>query len=1117
MTSLHSRKIIRWSAGILGGLLILLVAAVLVAQWLIDTPSVRADLSKKLSEAVDGQVTWSSLDIRVLPRPHAALRDAHFAIPSVVKVDVVTVDVTLRLAPLFRGRAELQSITIVQPHVDVWIANSPTDTSEPAADEAPTSNDPLVIYRDIMRPVLDGIARFAPNTTLAIDSGRVALHVAQLPPFEASNLNLKILTDDAGIAVDATASGTYWDHVVLKGRMEYADLSATVKLDAAGLKPQPVLEGLLTNIREALVLSEIGTVLEARTDGKTSIDADLNLDLPKIELQRGGKRLDIVKVRVGGKLKFSEQEIDVALNKIQLGDLVPTAHGQLLLTGVNREPHIEIGIETLDLKRLRDAISPLISDAPELYQYLARIQGGQLRDLKFTTQAPTFAELFALQRMQGSVTVADGRVLIPAVELEARQIAAQVELVDSKLKAKGVSARLGASQLQQASADIVFVAPMRLANTRAQATLRLDDLLPSLRARATFAETLAPVPKLTGSANVSVNNLALRFDRPTEVKYDITVRPRGLRLQSDKLPAAVNLQGGSARITPRAITVNQIGVGMFASQALVSGELSELSKAQPRVSASVVNGNVDSKLLNWIWQRADIAPQFKPVAPIEFAAQRVQWSDAGLQIIADAKFAPGSTLGVDLSVHDKALVVRRATIKDRDSDAVVTFALRKPLIDFGFSGVLLDRTVAEIFGHPAAPYTGRMHGDFQLTVDPELKGRSTTHGTLSGTALEVANVFALPIKVERFDLRGNGNSLDVRELNLDWAKQKIILKGGIAQQGDDIVLDLDLQSPGVDFDKIFGAAANPSPENSAPEPTNQPQAKMSQRARALWALPFLGKVTIHADYLKYDHYRVEGVRALASLHADAATIKVTEGALCGINLPLTVDATAETFEASVQLTATKQSLGAIAECLQSEHVSLTGQLDLNATFATHGSIDALADTAMKNLVGSIDFQAHEGEIRKLALLGNILSVKAVGDLLKGEVKLSDKGFKYRTLTVLAKISDGVVKLEQGSLNSPALGVGSTGTIQVANYDSRLTVLVAPFGRLDSAARKIPLVGYVVGGALTSIPVGVSGDIRNPLVVPLGPSAIGSEVLGIFERTFKLPGKMVEPLSKPKEK
>ena len=71
--------------------------------------------------------------------------------------------------------------------------------------------------------------------------------------------------------------------------------------------------------------------------------------------------------------------------------------------------------------------------------------------------------------------------------------------------------------------------------------------------------------------------------------------------------------------------------------------------------------------------------------------------------------------------------------------------------------------------------------------------------------------------------------------------------------------------------------------------------------------------------------------------------------------------------------------------------------------------------------------------------------------------------------------------------------------------------MAPFSNLDRLARKVPLFGYIFGGALTSIPVGVSGDIRDPLVVPLGPGAVTSELVGIFQRTLKLPSHMLEPL------
>ena len=78
------------------------------------------------------------------------------------------------------------------------------------------------------------------------------------------------------------------------------------------------------------------------------------------------------------------------------------------------------------------------------------------------------------------------------------------------------------------------------------------------------------------------------------------------------------------------------------------------------------------------------------------------------------------------------------------------------------------------------------------------------------------------------------------------------------------------------------------------------------------------------------------------------------------------------------------------------------------------------------------------------------------------------------------------------------------------------MLVAPFSRIDQLVRNVPLLGYIIGGTLTSVPVGVSGDIRDPVVVPLGPRAVTSHLLGIFERTLKLPGKLITPAENARE-
>ena len=158
-------------------------------------------------------------------------------------------------------------------------------------------------------------------------------------------------------------------------------------------------------------------------------------------------------------------------------------------------------------------------------------------------------------------------------------------------------------------------------------------------------------------------------------------------------------------------------------------------------------------------------------------------------------------------------------------------------------------------------------------------------------------------------------------------------------------------------------------------------------------------------------------------------------------------------------------------------------------------------------------EVRNGRVKQFALIGNILSARSVADvtsLAEEGAGKRQEGFPYHRLAFKGRFRDGQFVLEEGAFDSEAVGMAANGTIRLSDLDSRLTVLVAPFGRLDRLVRRIPIIGYVIGGALTSVPVGVSGDIRDPLVVPLGPRAITSELVGIFERTLKLPTRLVPP-------
>jgi hypothetical protein len=60
------------------------------------------------------------------------------------------------------------------------------------------------------------------------------------------------------------------------------------------------------------------------------------------------------------------------------------------------------------------------------------------------------------------------------------------------------------------------------------------------------------------------------------------------------------------------------------------------------------------------------------------------------------------------------------------------------------------------------------------------------------------------------------------------------------------------------------------------------------------------------------------------------------------------------------------------------------------------------------------------------------------------------------------------------------------------------------------------VGSILGGTLVALPIKVKGDVGNPEISYLSPSAIGSRLLGIAKNIIKLPLKLIKPLM-PEEK
>jgi uncharacterized protein involved in outer membrane biogenesis len=1060
------------------GVVALIVAALILLPHLVDTPAVKRALEQRAARAVQGEVSWRELELRLFPLPYGLLRGARVDVPGALAASVEQIEVELRLWPLLHGHLEISSVRVVQPALHLQL---------PASRQARSGeSDALAAYRAALRPTVDAIQRFMPGATLVLEGARIDVAEAPIGPLA---IDLRISVDGDGIDVDGTADGAYWKRVSFAARIESADLAAKVTADASGVKLQNVLDKFVPGAKPHLRVAEAGAGIEVRTDGRQSIEATFRAELPSAHLLRGNRQLAFSEVLAAGTARHDAKGTELVLTHVRLGDLVPSAQATLRLAAPRNAAQASLHIAALDVVRLRDAALALAGDEAAVRDYAPRIGGGKLADLRLSARAGHLDSLFRLSHLQGSLTLKDGALRLPILEQQATGIGAHVQMVGGLLKARGMSARLGASQLADAAAEIALQAPVRVDASGARASLAIDELAAWLKAQG----KLAGIEDISGTAEATLHRLQVRFDRPETLAYDVSVRPRQLRLRVGDYPAAT-FDGGVLRITPDVLKIDGVSAAALDAAARVSGTVGVLAGKHPRGDARVEAATAGGKAIDWVWQRAALPAPARPATPLRLEAPRVQWSAAGLDATVAVEFPTGLKAGAEVALRGAALDLRRLTLKDAESDALLSFSQRGSLIEAAFAGVLSDRSVASMLAEPPRALSGSASGDLQVRFDRDHPAQASARGRLSAQRIQLGALLPYPVTVERAELEVDGRTLRVRELTMSQAGQRATLRGDVSQQASGLAVQAEVDSPGIDVDTLL-------PTSATTDGTLEP----ARNKGALWPLPLSGNIAVHAGFVQYQGRRIQSLRATLALQPRRAQIRVAHAALCGIDFPLSFAATPEHMEFAVRLQAKDQELETVAHCLTRRGILISGRFDLTAELQARGTRDQL----LGDLKGPIDLAARNGEIRKFALVGNVLSLTDVAGLLERKVQLDRDGFRYRGIAARGRIGAGRFTLEQGSLDSEALGLAATGHIEF-DFQSKLTMLVAPFGNVDRIVRGIPIVGYVVGGVFTSIPVGVSGDIRDPRVVPLGPEAVSGELLGIFERTLKLPARLITP-------
>ena len=174
-----------------------------------------------------------------------------------------------------------------------------------------------------------------------------------------------------------------------------------------------------------------------------------------------------------------------------------------------------------------------------------------------------------------------------------------------------------------------------------------------------------------------------------------------------------------------------------------------------------------------------------------------------------------------------------------------------------------------------------------------------------------------------------------------------------------------------------------------------------------------------------------------------------------------------------------------SQCLTNE--------DIEGTYSLDGSIngEGRPKELTKAISGHLKFRAKNGKINRSSMWTNIFEFLSISNLFTGGfTHFKKEGFSFSNAKAKVVIKGSVVRFEEGTIYGDSMDVVFEGEHDLLTGRLDLTLLIAPFTTANWIIRHTPVINYLLGGNIGTIPVKVTGTAKDPKVNALPLSSVG---------------------------
>jgi len=706
-----------------------------------------------------------------------------------------------------------------------------------------------------------------------------------------------------------------------------------------------------------------------------------------------------------------------------------------------------------------------------------------------------------------SIDSIDARVEVSQFNLSAnyRRLPHPLKIDSGQYFYKGIttgvnnlSGKMGKSSFTALSSQTSWDQAPELKITSGKAVIDLTEIYPWLKSSKIISENLYGLEGVHGVIAVSSIQYQGKLFEPENFQFQISGEARNVALNSSLLPGILEVTKGFFNSTAENILISDSHARLLDASMKVSGDLKNYLKDLSQADLKF-QGDLGPNSVRWISGLLKLPPYLHLKPPISVSRAHLTWNqghETGFS--GDLVFHPKIKVSTDILSNPHALDIKNLVIQNRDDHASIKLVQKNRTADIFFAGKLHKSTLDGIVTENQI-LKGWINGNFQARVLLDRPLNSTLQGHVQASNLLFPGTSTSPLMVNDLSLKTINDHLQVESAKLSWADNLFELKGNVDLSAHEPDVDMELYSQAIDLDKLGQAMDKYRKKN--PDPKGEKD----------WTNPIRGVLKLKTEHLTYKGFTWNPFEADITFNERSADVALKNARLCTMSTPGTLKISPGEISVHVKPSVREQKLKSLISCLLDKAANVEGNFNLDGELTAQGQNEQL----IQSIEGHIELDATEGRFyagRFYSVLIDISNLIQFTEMFKGKMPdLSAEGFGYHSIQIKGDVQKSILNLTEMVIDGMSMGIVCHGYVDYFNKKMDITALVAPLKTVDFFVNYLPGVNYILGGSLISIPVRISGDLNNPQVTPVSPTAVGSGLLGIMKRTLHLPVKIIEPV------